>query len=168
VFVGLIELFQGIAETGPIIEGAVPLQTADDLEAQVLDAATEGGGGKPGVHQEIGGRKALSQGCLEHLHGQGRFGQLGIPETTGQVAPGLEGPGLSDLHRGGLGEMVAEVHGIEIVGRQPSQAQDLVALDGFSLGVVIDETQVLQVLTQFGESGGIQDQAVFPGSLGPL
>ena len=64
--------------------------------------------------------------------------------------------------------MVAEVHGIEILGCQQSQGQDLVAVDGFALGVVIDEAQVFQVLAPFGESGGIQDQAVVPGSLGPL
>jgi len=38
--------------------------------------------------------------------------------------------------------MVVEVHGIKIGGRQQSQGQDLVALEGFALGVVIDETQV--------------------------
>jgi len=52
VFVGPIELFQGIAETCLIIEDAVPFQTADDLEAQVLDAATEGWG----VNQASTGR----------------------------------------------------------------------------------------------------------------
>jgi hypothetical protein len=64
--------------------------------------------------------------------------------------------------------MVAEVHGIEIPGRSQSQGQDLVALDGFSLGVVVDETQVFQALPPFGEGGGIQDQAVVPGGLGPV
>ena len=34
--------------------------------------------------------------------------------------------------------------------------------------MVIDETQVFQVLAPFGEGGGIQDQAVFPGGLGPV
>lgn len=34
--------------------------------------------------------------------------------------------------------------------------------------VVIDETQVFQVFTPCGKSGSIQDQAVIPGSLGPL
>ena len=34
--------------------------------------------------------------------------------------------------------------------------------------MVIDETQILQMVTPFGESGSIQDQVVFPGSLGPV
>jgi len=63
---------------------------------------------------------------------------------------------------------VAEVHGVEILGRQQSQGQDLVAFDGFPLGVVIDETQVFQALAPFGEGGGIQDQAVLPGGPGPV
>ena len=36
------------------------------------------------------------------------------------------------------------------------------------LGVLIYETQVFQALTPFGEGGGIQDEAVVPGSFGPL
>jgi len=169
VLVGLIELDQGIADPVPIIEDAVPLQAADDLEAQGLDTAAEGGGSKPGVHQEIAGRKALSQGCLDHLQGQGRFAQLlSILQTSGQISPGLAGLGLSGLRRGGLGAMVAEIHGIEIFGGQQSQGQDLIAFDGFALGVVIDETQIFQALAPFGEGGGIQDEAVVLGSFGPL
>jgi len=64
--------------------------------------------------------------------------------------------------------MVAEVDRIEISGRQQSQGQDLVAVDGFALGVVIDEAQVFQALAPFGEDRSIQDEAVFPGGLGPL
>jgi hypothetical protein len=64
--------------------------------------------------------------------------------------------------------MVAEAYGIEIPGRQQSQGQNLVALDGFPLGVLINEAQVFQTLAPLRESGGIQDQAVFPGGFGPL
>src|SRR5208282_985127 len=53
-------------------------------------------------------------------------------------------------------------------GSQQSQGQDLVARDGFPLGVVVDETQVFQALPPFGEGGGIQDQAVVSGGLGPV
>jgi len=64
--------------------------------------------------------------------------------------------------------MMAEAYGIEIPGRQQSQGQDLVALDGFPLGVVINEAQVFQALAPLGEGGSIQDQAVFPDGFGPL
>ena len=63
---------------------------------------------------------------------------------------------------------MAEAYGIEIPGRQQSQGQDLVTLDGFPLGMVINEAQVFQALTPLGEGGSIQDQAVFSGGFGPL
>jgi hypothetical protein len=34
--------------------------------------------------------------------------------------------------------------------------------------VAIDETQVIQAFASFGEGGGIEDEAVAPGVLGPL
>ena len=63
---------------------------------------------------------------------------------------------------------MAEAHRVEISGRQQAQGQDLIALDGFALGVVIDETQVFQALAPFRKRGGIQDQAVFLGGVGPF
>jgi hypothetical protein len=169
MFVGLMELVQGIAAAVPIIEGAVPFQTTDDLKTQVLDTAAEGGGGKPGVYQEITGWKALGQGGFEHLQGQGRFGQfLGISKAPGQIPPDFAGLGLFGLNRGGLREMVAEVYGIEVPGRQQSQGQDFIAFDGFALGVVIDETQVFQAFAPLRENGAIKDQAVVPGGPGPM
>jgi hypothetical protein len=92
VFVGLMELIPNIADPFPIIEGAVPLQLSDDPEAQGLDTVAEVGGGKPGVHQEIAGRKALSQGCLEHLQRRRRFAQLlGLLQTSSKSLLVLRG-----------------------------------------------------------------------------
>jgi hypothetical protein len=67
MFVGLIELGQGIADPFLVIEGMVPLQTTDDLKAQVLDTAAELGGGEPGVYQEVEGRKATDADILALL-----------------------------------------------------------------------------------------------------
>ena len=66
-----------------------------------------------------------------------------------------------------VGEMVAEVHGIEIARGQQAQGQDLVTFNGFALGVVIDEAQIFQALAPFGQRRGIQNEAVVPSGLGP-
>jgi len=56
----------------------------------------------------------------------------GLLQTPGQLSPGLVRLGLGSLRRGGLGEMMAEVHGVEIPGRQQSQGVDFIACNGFA------------------------------------
>jgi hypothetical protein len=63
----LIELVQAITGAVPIIEGPVPLQAADDVEAQVFNLLAEFGRSEPGVHEQVTGRKALPPSGLEHL-----------------------------------------------------------------------------------------------------
>ena len=62
--------------------------------------------------------------------------------------------------------MMAEDDGIEI--SWCKQYQGLIAFDGFSLGVVIGETQIFQALSPSGKGGGIQDDAIVLGGLEPL